>query len=211
MTANPGLIRLLMELRGQGVTDMAVLNVLEAVPRNVFVGDDLAERAWDNTALPIGCNQTISQPVVVGLMTQKLALGERMRVLEVGTGSGYQAAILARLARRVYTIERHADLLKQAQARFDLLKLSNITTMLGDGSKGWSRQAPFDRIVVTAAASAMPEALIEQLVPGGIMVVPVGADTWEQKLYCVRRVDDGYESNAFLDVRFVPLVDGGAP
>ncbi len=206
MIADSRTIRLLMELRGQGVGDTAVLKALETTPRDLFVPELLNDQAWENTALPISCGQTISQPVVVALMTQRLALGARMRVLEIGTGSGYQAAILARLARRVYSIERHSELLRQARERFDRLRLHNITTMLGDGSRGWAEQAPFDRIVVTAAASTMPEALIEQLVPGGVMVAPVGEGAWNQKLYCVRRLDDTYESEAFLDVRFVPLV-----
>ena len=206
MIADSRTIRLLMELRGQGVGDTAVLKALETTPRDLFVPELLNDQAWENTALPISCGQTISQPVVVALMTQRLALDARMRVLEIGTGSGYQAAILARLARRVYSIERHSELLRQARERFDRLRLHNITTMLGDGSRGWAEQAPFDRIVVTAAASTMPEALIEQLVPGGVMVAPVGEGAWNQKLYCVRRLDDTYESEAFLDVRFVPLV-----
>ena len=203
-----GVIRLLMELRGQGVTDMRVQNVFEAIPRDRFVPEDLVDQAWDNVALPIGCGQTISQPIVVALMTQKLALHERMRVLEIGTGSGYQAAILSRLVRRVYTVERHADLLVTAQKRFDALKLHNITTLKADGSRGWPQQAPFDRIIVTAAAARMPDHLLDQLTPDGIMVVPVGEGTWDQKLYCVQRHEDGYDSEAFLDVRFVPLVEG---
>jgi len=203
-----GVIRLLMELRGQGVTDIRLQKVFESTPRNLFVPDDLVDQAWENVALPIGCGQTISQPIVVALMTQKLALSERMRVLEVGTGSGYQAAILSRLVRRVYSIERHAELLVSAQRRFDTLKLHNITTLRADGARGWPQQAPFDRIIVTAAAPKMPEHLLDQLVPGGIMVVPVGGGTWDQKLYCVQRTQDGYDSQAFLDVRFVPLVEG---
>lgn len=209
MIADSRAIRLLMELRRQGVGDTAVLRALETTPRDLFVPELLNDQAWENAALPIGCGQTVSQPIVVALMTQRLALDGGMRVLEIGTGSGYQAAVLARLARRVYSIERHAELLSRARKRFDRLRLHNITTMLGDGSRGWPGQAPFDRIVVTAAATAMPETLIEQLVPGGVMVVPVGEDAWSQKLYCVRRLDDGYESEAFLDVRFVPLVSDG--
>ncbi len=201
-------LRLLMELRSQGIHDMAVLRALEATPRDLFVPGELASQAWENTALPIGCGQTVSQPIVVALMTQKLALEKHMRVLEVGTGSGYQAAILARLAARVYTVERHGELLRQAQRRFDALALHNVTTMRGDGARGWPRQAPFDRIVVTAAARRMPEALIRQLTPGGTMVVPVGEDMWSQKLNHVERLDDGYRCEAFLDVRFVPLVEG---
>jgi protein-L-isoaspartate(D-aspartate) O-methyltransferase len=203
-----GVIRLLMELRGQGVTDMRVQKAFESIPRDCFVPDHLLDQAWENTALPIGCGQTISQPIVVALMTQKLMVSERMRVLEIGTGSGYQAAILSRLVRRVYTVERHAELLQQAQMRFDRLKLHNITTLRADGSRGWPQQAPFDRIIVTAAAKTMPEYLLDQLSPDGIMVVPVGEGTWDQKLWCVRRTVDGYESEAFLDVRFVPLVEG---
>ena len=208
MSGEAHILRLLMELRRQGVHDMAVLRALEATPRDLFVPGELVGQAWENTALPIGCGQTVSQPIVVALMTQRLALEKHMRVLEVGTGSGYQAAILARLAARVYTVERHDELLRQAQRRFDALALHNVTTMRGDGAKGWPRQAPFDRIVVTAAARRMPEALIQQLAPGGIMVVPVGEDMWNQKLNHVERLDDGYRCEAFLDVRFVPLVEG---
>lgn len=208
MSGEAHILRLLMELRRQGVHDMAVLRALEATPRDLFVPGELVGQAWENTALPIGCGQTVSQPIVVALMTQRLALEKHMRVLEVGTGSGYQAAILARLAARVYTMEHHDELLRQAQRRFDALALHNVTTMRGDGAKGWPRQAPFDRIVVTAAARRMPEALIQQLAPGGIMVVPVGEDMWNQKLNHVERLDDGYRCEAFLDVRFVPLVEG---
>ncbi len=208
MMTDAGVIRLLMELRGQGVTDIRVQKAFESIPRDAFVPENTADQAWENTALPIGCGQTISQPIVVALMTQKLEVSERMRVLEIGTGSGYQAAILSRLVRRVYSVERHDELLREAQERFGRLKLHNITTLCGDGSRGWPQQAPFDRMIVTAAAATMPEHLLDQLVPGGIMVVPVGEGTWDQKLYRVRRTDDGYDSEAFLDVRFVPLVEG---
>ena len=210
MSGEAHILRLLMELRRQGVHDMAVLRALEVTPRDLFVPAALADQAWENTALPIGCGQTVSQPIVVALMTQRLALEGHMRVLEVGTGSGYQTAILARLAARVYTLERHGELLRQAQSRFDALALHNITAMRGDGSRGWQRQAPFDRIMVTAAAARMPEALLRQLLPGGVMVVPVGEGVWNQKLYRVERLDEGYRSEAFLDVRFVPLVEDAA-
>ncbi|MBT7646261.1 MAG: protein-L-isoaspartate(D-aspartate) O-methyltransferase [Rhodospirillaceae bacterium] len=202
-------MRFLFTLRSRGVTDARTLNAMEKVDRGAFVTGLFADRAYEDMPLPISCGQTISQPSVVGLMTQALNVQPRDKVLEVGTGSGYQAAILAGLSRRVYTIERHEELLRKAQVCFDKQRLHNITTMLGDGSKGWPRQAPFDRIMVTAAAPSMPEGLIEQLAPGGIMIVPVGEGTWDQKLYRVQRLDEGYESEAFLDVRFVPLVSDG--
>ena len=208
MIGDTGKIRLLMELRSQRITDTRVLNAIERTPREAFVPKDLADQAWANTALPIGCGQTISQPIVVATMTQKLEVGERMRVLEIGTGSGYQAAILAKLARRVYTIERYRDLLAQAQAVFARLGLHNITTRLGDGSKGWPEQAPFDRIIVTAAARRIPERLMDQLVPDGIMIVPVGEGSWDQRLLRLRRTEDGTVEEALMDVRFVPLVEG---
>jgi len=208
MISDTAKIRLLMELRSQGINDTRVLNAFEATPRDIFVPQDLQDRAWDNTALPIGSGQTISQPIVVAAMTAELAITDRMRVLEVGTGSGYQAAILARLARRVYTIERHRTLLAEAQKRFDTLGLQNITTRVGDGSKGWPEAAPFDRIVVTAAARRVPKKLLEQLAPDGIMVIPVGESGLDQKLLRIARTVDGFTEEAFMDVRFVPLIEG---
>ena len=199
--------RLLLELRSQGVRDRSVLDAIAATPRDLFVPPELAGHAWENVPLPIGCSQTISQPAVVALMTERLDAGPDMRVLEVGTGSGYQTAILSLVSGRVWSVERHEALLRQARQRFARLGLANIETRCGDGSRGWPDHAPFDRIIVTAAATAMPETLIDQLVPGGIMVAPVGETIHDQKLYCVRRLDDGYRSEAFLDVRFVPLVD----
>ncbi len=199
-------VRLLMELRGGGVTDARTLAAIERTPREEFVSGPFVGQAYDNAALPIGCNQTISQPLVVGLMTQELALDDRAKVLEIGTGSGYQTAILSRLCRRVYSIERHRPLLREAEARFRALHLHNVTTRLGDGSRGWPEQAPFDRIIVTAAAHDIPPVLLEQLKVGGIMVLPVG-DT-EQDLLRVRRTDSGYDIHSFLAVRFVPLVEG---
>ena len=207
MITDTGKIRLLMELRSQGVTDTRVLNAMEKTPRDLFVPDHLKDQAWANTALPIGSGQTISQPIVVATMTAKLAVGERMRVLEIGTGSGYQAAILARLARRVYSIERHRELLAEAQKRFDALDLHNITTRVGDGSRGWPEAAPFDRIIVTAAARRVPQALLDQLAPDGILVIPVGEGGWDQRLLRIRRTEEGFEEEVFMDVRFVPLVE----
>ncbi|MDX2224211.1 MAG: protein-L-isoaspartate(D-aspartate) O-methyltransferase, partial [Rhodospirillaceae bacterium] len=138
-------IRLIMDLRNQGVTDTRVLAAIERTPRETFVEEQFLDQAYANQALPITCGQTISQPLVVGLMTQALDVGDRHKVLEVGTGSGYQAAVLSKLARRVYTIERHRDLLAKAEQRFKALNLHNVTTMVGDGYKGWPAQAPFDR------------------------------------------------------------------
>ncbi len=202
-------IRLLMKLRTGGITDTNVLAAIESVPREKFVEEAFAEHAWDDTALPIAAGQTISQPTVVAWMTWALELEPRMRVLEIGTGSGYQTAILSRLARRVYTIERHRVLLRQAEARFKELKLTNIVTKCGDGSKGWKEAAPFERIIVTAAAGEIPAALLDQLSPGGVMVVPVGKNVADQILLRIRKDQDGkITTQHLMNVRFVPLVEG---
>ncbi|PKQ02401.1 MAG: protein-L-isoaspartate O-methyltransferase, partial [Alphaproteobacteria bacterium HGW-Alphaproteobacteria-12] len=163
-------------------------------------------------ALPIECGQTISQPYIVAYMTEQLRVGERMKVLEVGTGSGYQAAVLARLCRRVYTIERYRTLLNDALKRFEELRIHNITAKVGDGAKGWPEQAPFDRIIVTAAAPAVPQALVDQLKEGGLMIVPVATSgaRGEQKLVRIERTGDGVKREELLPVRFVPLVEGVA-
>jgi len=158
--------------------------------------------------LPIACGQTISQPSVVGLMTQALHISPRDKVLEVGTGSGYQAAILSRLARRVYTIDRHSRLVREAREIFDFLDLTNITAITGDGSYGLPDQAPFDRIIVTAAAEDPPGPLMEQLKMGGIMVVPVGQSDAVQRLVVVHKTPDGVEYEELREVRFVPLLEG---
>jgi protein-L-isoaspartate(D-aspartate) O-methyltransferase len=200
--------RLVMELRGGGVSDNRVLGAIEGVKREVFVPAAFAEQAYDNVALPIGHGQTISQPLVVALMTEALDLRERDKVLEIGTGSGYQAAVLARLCRRVFTIERHRGLLSEASKRFAQLRLSNITTRFGDGAKGWPEQAPFDRIIVTAAAPDVPGTLLESLVPGGILVAPVGRDRNDQRLLRVRRTGDSFDIADLGPVRFVPLLEG---
>jgi protein-L-isoaspartate(D-aspartate) O-methyltransferase len=203
----PRVIRLLMELRKQGVSDTRVLAAIERTPREVFVAEPFLDQAWENRALPIECGQTVSQPLVVAMMTEELEVGERMKVLEIGTGSGYQSAVLAQLCRRLYTIERHRSLLKQADERFKRLRLHNITHKLGDGWKGWPEQAPFDRIIVTAAAQVIPPDLADQLKLGGIMVLPVG-DVLEQELVKVTRLETGLQVRRFLPVRFVPLVQG---
>ncbi|MDX2112357.1 MAG: protein-L-isoaspartate(D-aspartate) O-methyltransferase [Alphaproteobacteria bacterium] len=200
-------IRLIMELRNRGIHDTAVLSAMEQTPREYFVEQPFFEHAYDDTALPISSGQTISQPSVVAQMTLALELLPSHRVLEIGTGSGYQAAILARLSRRVYTIERHKELLLTATQRFKELRLGNIVTRLGDGSKGWREAAPYDRIIVTAAAGQIPAALVEQLVPGGVMVVPVGSSAENQMLVRLRKDAAGMISTEHLmSVRFVPLV-----
>ena len=203
-------IRLIMDLRRQGISDNGVLSAIERVPREMFVPEAMRAEAYENIPLPISQGQTISQPFIVAYMTQALCLGERNRILEIGTGSGYQAAVLAQLSRRVCTVERYRTLLRQAEACFEALKLHNITTRLGDGGKGWPELAPFARIIVTAAAPAMPQSLAEQLDDGGIMVVPVGTSD-EQVLYRITRQGQELKEERLLDVRFVPLVEGMPP
>ena len=162
-----GLARLILEVRQAGVTSPRILDAMESVPRRLFVPKTFQAKTYDDVALPIGHHQTVSQPSVVGRMTQALDVGDRMKVLEVGTGSGYQAAILARLCRRLYTVERHAPLLDEAEARFAELRLTNVTSILGDGSRGWPEQAPFERIMLTAAALDIPAQLVDQLAKNG--------------------------------------------
>lgn len=201
-------IRMLMMLRTSGISDVSVLSAMENVPRDLFVEAAFHEHAYEDVALPIPCGQTISQPSIVAWMTWALEMQPRMRVLEIGTGSGYQSAILARLARRIYTVERHRDLLALAEARFRHLKLTNIVTRRGDGSKGWKEVAPFERIIITAAASEVPAVLLDQLCPGGIMIVPVGNATADQILLRIRKNEDGsYATQHLMNVRFVPLVE----
>jgi protein-L-isoaspartate(D-aspartate) O-methyltransferase len=202
------LLRLLMELRGAGISDARVLGAIERVPRDLFVPPTFRDQAYENVALPIGHGQTISQPLVVALMTEALEVGERHKVLEVGTGSGYQTAVLARLCRRVFTIERHRALLKEAEQRFAELKLRNVTTRFGDGTKGWPEQAPFDRILVTAAAPDLPRKLLANLAPDGVLVAPVGEERRDQQLLRFRRQDGEAVAEELGGVRFVPLVEG---
>ncbi|MCP4821522.1 MAG: protein-L-isoaspartate(D-aspartate) O-methyltransferase [Shimia sp.] len=201
-------MQFLFALRSKGVTDQAVLTAMEKVDRGPFVRGLFAERAYEDTPLPIACGQTISQPSVVGLMTQALEVSPRDSVLEVGTGSGYQAAILSHLARRVYTVERHRRLVREAKQIFDSLGLVNVTTFISDGSFGLPDQAPFDRIIVTAAAEDPPGPLLAQLKIGGIMVVPVGQSDAVQSLIRVRRTETGFDYDELRSVRFVPLVEG---
>lgn len=201
-------MQFLFALRSRGVTDKRVLEAMEAVDRGPFVTGHFAERAYEDMPLPIACGQTISQPSVVGLMTQALDVGPRDKVLEIGTGSGYQAAVLSRLARRVYTLDRHARLVREAKTRFESLDLTNITTMTADGSRGLPDQAPFERILVTAAAEDPPGPLLAQLKIGGIMVVPVGQSDAVQTLIKVTRTEIGYDYDELRPVRFVPLLEG---
>lgn len=204
-------IRLILDLRRGGITDRRVLSAMERIPREAFVPEALRHQAYENVALPIGHQQTISQPLVVGRMTQALDVGDRHRVLEVGTGSGYQAAVLSYLCRRLYTVERHQPLMQEAEARLRELRISNVTTKLGDGSLGWREQAPFDRIMVTAAADTMPEALVDQLADGGIMILPLKEGRDIQRLLRLTRTGDDIQTEQLDQVRFVPLIsDNGA-
>jgi protein-L-isoaspartate(D-aspartate) O-methyltransferase len=202
------IMRFIYTLRSRGVTDPRVLKAMEAIDRGAFVRGIFAERAYEDMPLPIACGQTISQPSVVALMSEALEVGDRDKVLEIGTGSGYQAAILSRLARRVYTVERHRRLVTEARAVFEKLGLSNITALAADGSFGLPEQAPFDRILVTAAAEDPPGPLLQQLREGGIMVLPVGQSDSVQNLIKVRRTARGFDYEELRPVRFVPLLEG---
>ncbi len=208
MNLNPRMGRLILELRQGGVTDPQVLAAIEKLPRSLFLVGPFKGRWDENVALPIGHHQTVSQPLIVGLMTQELEVTDRHKVLEIGTGSGYQAAILAPLCRRLYTVERHPALLKDAENRFKKLKINNITTICGDGTLGWRDQAPFERILVAAAAPDVPPVLFEQLAPNGIMIVPIGLGDDDQILTKVRRTKDGAFTEDLRPTRFVPFVDG---
>ena len=210
MTDDQHKARLIMALRRNGVRDTRVLEAMEEIPRDLFVPETFRDQAWADMALPISCGQTISQPFIVAYMTEQLELEPRMRVLEIGAGSGYQAAVLSRLARRVYTIERHRPLLEAARERFEKLGLTNIETRVGDGSKGWPEAAPFDRIIVTAAAAKTPQALLDQLAEDGVMIIPVESTPLYQELVRIRRTREGFEREKLLPVRFVPLLKGVA-
>ena len=202
------MMQLMLSLRRHGVTDARVLTAFEQTPRELFVEPTFESRAYADSALPICCGQTISQPSVVGIMTQALDVTPRCKVLEVGAGSGYQAAILARLARRVYAIERHRGLALAARGRIEKLGLANVTIRTGDGTKGWPEQAPFDRIIVSAAAEDAPSTLLEQLRTGGIMVLPVGQSDEVQQLIRIEKTEDGPTYRELIAVRFVPLLAG---
>ncbi|HLJ63996.1 MAG TPA: protein-L-isoaspartate(D-aspartate) O-methyltransferase [Stellaceae bacterium] len=200
--------RLIAELRAGGIRDERVLAAIESVPREFFVPAAFQDQAYENTALPIAFGQTISQPLVVALMTEALEMGPDHKIFEVGTGSGYQTAVLAGLCRRVFTMERHYGLFQEAERRFRELRLHNVTARFGDGTKGWPEQAPFDRILVTAAAAVIPESLTDNLGEGGVLVMPVGEDRRDQRLVRLRREPGGVTTEELGAVRFVPLVAG---
>jgi protein-L-isoaspartate(D-aspartate) O-methyltransferase len=197
-----------MDLRAAGIGDTAVLSAIERVPREAFVPPTFRDRAYEDAALPIGHAQTLSRPSVVGLMSQALEAGPRMKVLEIGTGSGYQTCVLARMVRRVYTIERHRELMQEAEARFKALRIHNVTTKFGDGWQGWQAQMPFERIIVTAAPAEIPGVLVDQLADGGVMVLPVGREKRTQVLIRVRKADGRANIEELDAVRFVPMVAG---
>ena len=201
-------MQFLFALRSRGVTDAKILSVMEKINRADFVRGIFTDRANEDMPLPIACGQTISQPSVVAMMTQALRLTGREKVLEVGTGSGYQAAILSHMSRRVYTVDRYKRLVVEARDLFAKLALSNITAITADGSFGLPEQAPFDRILVTAAAEDPPGPLLAQLKVGGIMVVPVGQSDAVQTLIRVTRQETGFNYEELRPVRFVPLVEG---
>jgi protein-L-isoaspartate(D-aspartate) O-methyltransferase len=201
-------IRLILELRQGGIMDTALLAAMETVPRDQFVPDAFRDRAYEDTALPISHGQTISQPLIVAKMLQALELNDRVKVLEIGTGSGYQTMILSHLCRRVYTIERHRELLREAESRFEAMGRHNITTRAGDGWLGWPEQTPFTHILVSAAADEIPTALTDQLAVGGVMIIPVGDERREQRIIKVLRTEDGFDVDDIGPVRFLPLVAG---
>ena len=204
----PEKAQLIMTLRGMGILDAATLAAMEQVPRELFVPAALRHHSYENASLPIAYNQTISQPYVIARMTEALRLCGRELVLEIGCGSGYQAAVLAQLCRRVYTMERLKPLLVDAENRLRDLRISNISFRLGDGSKGWPEAAPFDRIILTCGCDQIPDILLQQLKIGGIMVAPEGQGK-SQQLVVVTRHETRFERVLLMPVTFVPLIEGG--
>tara|TARA_B100000161_G_scaffold145663_1_gene103531 strand:+ start:52 stop:696 length:645 start_codon:yes stop_codon:yes gene_type:complete len=203
-----GKFDLLLDLKQQGVSDIKILNIIEDIDRSLFIDTNLKEKSNLNVALPIDCGQTISQPLVVAHMTQTLDINKKMRVLEIGTGSGYQSLVLSKLSRFVYTIERHNILLKKAKNLLQSLEINNVFFKHADGGLGWSEQAPFDRIIVTASAPEIPTKLLSQLVDDGIMVIPVGEDNDNQVLKKIIKKGDSFIVKNIMNVRFVPLLEG---
>ena len=201
-------MQFLFSLRSRGVTNRRVLNAMERVDRGKYIRGIFEHRAYEDTPLPIACGQTISQPSIVALMTEALDVHPRDKVLEIGTGSGYQAAILSQLARRVYTVDRHSRLVGEARAVFEAEDFTNIIALIADGSRGLPDQAPFDRIILTAASEDPPSPLLAQLRVGGIMVLPVGQSDTVQTLVKVLKTKDGLEYHELRSVRFVPLLEG---
>jgi protein-L-isoaspartate(D-aspartate) O-methyltransferase len=199
-----------LALRRRGISDQAVLRAMDEIPREHFVSAELVDSAYADQALPIACGQTISQPYVVAYMTEQLEVEPQHRVLEIGTGSGYQAAVLSRLARDVVSIERYRTLADTARERLATLGLTNVTIVAGDGLAGAPAQAPFDRIIVTAAAEEVPEALVAQLAEGGEMVLPLGPRAGTQHLVKLTKTAQGLSRQNLIAVRFVPLLPGQA-
>lgn len=200
--------QLIKTLRAQGITDETVLEAIYVIPREDFIPEYLRNQAYENAALPIESGQTISQPYIVAYMTQELKVDKSHKVLEIGTGSGYQAVVLAKLCKRLFTIERHMPLYKAAEEIFKKFRLFNITTLFGNGIKGWKEQEPFDRIMVTAAGEDIPDELLYQLKDGGIMVIPVGGQDETQHIVRVTRRGDEFDFKTLLAVKFVPLLSG---
>ena len=208
MERGAGTEHLLADLRSYGIKDERVLAAIADIPRDLFVERGFKDEAFADRALPISCGQTISQPFIVAYMTEALEVQPGARVLEIGTGSGYQTAVLSRLAAKVYTVERHLPLLEKAQERFERLGLANIAVRHGDGYQGWEEEGPFDRVLVTAAFRELPQKLTEQLKPAGKLVTPLGYETISQRLWKIIRTADGLTSEALLPVVFVPMVPG---
>ena len=208
MTSQRTRERLIERLYEEGLSNPSVLEVIRRTPRHLFVDEALAHRAYEDTALPIGHNQTISQPYMVGRMTELLlAAGPLDKVLEIGTGSGYQTSVLAQLVERVFSVERIQALQERAKERLQELNLRNVVFRWGDGWEGWNALGPYNGIIVTAAAAEVPQALLDQLAPGGRLVIPVGAGA-EQQLLLIVRDEQGFTRHVLDDVRFVPLLNG---
>ena len=205
-----GRMEFLLTLRRRGIADQAVLRAMEEVPRGEFVQADYTDIAYADQALPIACGQTISQPYVVAYMTEQLGLEPEHRVLEVGTGSGYQAAVLSRLAREVVSVERYRTLAETARERLQRLGYENVEVVVGDGFAGVPEKSPYDRIVVTAAAATLPQALVDQLGEGGVMLLPLGPHEGTQHIVKLTKSSTGLQREELIPVRFVPLLPGQA-
>lgn len=208
LSQNKEFIDLILNLKKNGIKDLNLLKTIEEIPRSIFVESSIESKSYLNIALPIDCGQTISQPLIVAIMTQALKLNKNHRVLEIGTGSGYQSSILAKLSRFVYTIERFNSLKRESEKKFKLLKLVNIFCRHADGGLGWKEQAPFDRIIVTASAPEIPNTLLEQLKDDGRMLIPIGEENDDQHLVLIKKNGDKYSKKNLLKVRFVPLLEG---
>lgn len=201
-------VSLIIELKKNGISNVDVLNAIESFPRKNFLEKNIHSKSNLNIALPIECGQTISQPLIVAYMTQALQLNKKLKVLEIGTGSGYQTSILSMLARFVYTVERFKSLKENSDKVFKSLNITNVFTKHADGGLGWVEQAPFDRILVTASAPEVPRTLINQLSNNGIMVIPIGEENNNQTLTIFKKVDDIMYREELMEVRFVPLLEG---